>query len=116
MGTAVSEEFIVEVGEVFQLGAVTQPETASGGTVFGSQPVVGVQDRGGNIASVALQNGPIGSALRCTDEDGFSVPFTDGLAPFHDFLSTRLERNIPFGFQRICCLKGEPKKNLAYFL
>ncbi len=49
MGTAVSEEFIVEVGEVFQLGAVTQPETASGGTVFGSQPVVGVQDRGGNI-------------------------------------------------------------------
>ena len=49
MGTVVSEKFTVEVGEMFQLGVVTQPETAYGGVVFGSQPVVGIQDRGGNI-------------------------------------------------------------------
>lgn len=49
MGTVVSEEFTVDVGEMFQLGVVTQPETAYGGIVFGSQPVVGIQDRGGNI-------------------------------------------------------------------
>ncbi len=49
MGTVVSEEFTVEIGEMFQLGVVTQPETAYGGVVFGSQPVVGIQDRGGNV-------------------------------------------------------------------
>lgn len=49
MGIVVSEEFTVKVGEIFQLGVVTQPETAYGGAVFGSQPIVGIQDRGGNI-------------------------------------------------------------------
>lgn len=49
MDIVVSEEFTVEVGEIFQLGVVTQPETAYGGTFFGSQPIVGIQDRGGNI-------------------------------------------------------------------
>ena len=49
MGTVLSEEFTVDVGEIYQLGIVTQPETAYGGIAFGSQPVVGIQDRGGNI-------------------------------------------------------------------
>lgn len=48
MDTAVSDEFDVIVGESYQLGWVTHPESAFGGSVFGSQPLVSIQDRGGN--------------------------------------------------------------------
>lgn len=48
MDTAVSDEFDVIVGEVYQLGWVTHPESAFGGSAFGSQPLVSIQDRGGN--------------------------------------------------------------------
>lgn len=61
MGTAVSEKFTVDVGEIYQLGIVTQPESAYGGIAFGSQPVVGIQDRGGNI----VKDVNIGT-VRCT--------------------------------------------------
>jgi hypothetical protein len=48
MDTAVSDEFDVIVGMAYQLGWITHPESAFGGSVFGSQPLVSIQDRGGN--------------------------------------------------------------------
>lgn len=48
MDTAISDEFDVIVGDAYQLGWVTHPESAFGGSVFGSQPLVSIQDRGGN--------------------------------------------------------------------
>ena len=51
MGTAIGDEFTVNVGEKFQLGFVIQPEMAYGGSVFGSQPLLAVQDRGGNTVT-----------------------------------------------------------------
>jgi hypothetical protein len=48
MDTAISDEFDVIVGMAYQLGWVTHPESAFGGSVFGSQPLVSIQDRGGN--------------------------------------------------------------------
>ena len=48
MDTAVGDEFDVIVGDAYQLGWVTHPESAFGGSVFGSQPLVSIQDRGGN--------------------------------------------------------------------
>jgi len=36
---------------MYQLGIVTQPEMAFGGSVFGSQPVLAIQDRGGNTVT-----------------------------------------------------------------
>ena len=44
----IGEQFIVEVGEPYQLGIVVQPSSASGGQMFLQQPVVAIQDRGGN--------------------------------------------------------------------
>ena len=51
MDTAVSDEFDVIVGDAYQLGWVTHPESAFGGSVFGSQPLVSIQDRGGNTVT-----------------------------------------------------------------
>ena len=51
MGTVITDEFTVEVGQKYQLGIVTQPEMAFGGSVFGSQPVLAIQDRGGNTVT-----------------------------------------------------------------
>ena len=90
MTTAIGSNFTVDVGEVYQLGVIAHPESALGGMEFGIQPILSVQDRGGNtvenvnegIVSVALQNGPEGSSLGCLEEDGLSVPIKDGLAKF----------------------------------
>lgn len=51
MGAVLGEEFTVEIGDAYQLSFVTQPETAYGGSVFGSQPILAIQDRGGNIVA-----------------------------------------------------------------
>jgi hypothetical protein len=49
MGSTTGEMFAVEVGNRFILDITTQPESAYGGNVFGSQPVLAIKDRGGNI-------------------------------------------------------------------
>ena len=51
MDTVISDEFAVTVGEMYQLDIVTQPEMAYGGSVFGSQPVLAILDRGHNICT-----------------------------------------------------------------
>ena len=48
MGAVVGETFSVNVGERYKLGLVVPPEMANGGSVFQSQPVLAIQDRGGN--------------------------------------------------------------------
>jgi hypothetical protein len=90
MATSIGDNFTVSVGGMHQLGFVSHPESALGGTEFGIQPILSVQDRGGNIVKsvnegmviVTLQNGPEGSSLRFLNADGFEVPIKDGLAAF----------------------------------
>lgn len=90
MATTTGDNFTVGVGEMYQLGFKTHPESAFGGTEFGIQPILSLQDRGGNtvedinegLVTVSLQNGPEGSFLHCSDDDGLVVPIKDGLATF----------------------------------
>jgi len=49
MGTVLGEMFDVEVGDAYRLELTAQPETAYGGSAFGSQTIVAIHDRGGNI-------------------------------------------------------------------
>ena len=51
MGTVLGEEFDVEVGDAYRLVLTTQPESAYGGSAFGSQPIAAINDRGGNIVA-----------------------------------------------------------------
>ena len=51
MDTVIGHEFIVGIGERYQLEIVSQPEMAHGGSVFGSQPVLAIHDRGGNVVT-----------------------------------------------------------------
>lgn len=90
MATTIGDNFTVSVGEMYQLGLNTQPESAFGGSEFGIQPILSVQDRGGNtvedvnegVVTVSLQDGPGGSSLHCSDVDGLVIPIKDGLATF----------------------------------
>ena len=51
MDTVIGHVFTVGIGERYQLEIVSQPEMAYGGSVFGSQPVLAVRDRGGNVVT-----------------------------------------------------------------
>lgn len=51
MDNVIGDEFTVEVGERYRMGFVTQPEMAYGGAIFGSQPLLAIQDRGGNTVT-----------------------------------------------------------------
>lgn len=51
MGTVLGEEFDVVVGDAYRLELTTQPESAYGGSAFGSQPIAAIHDRGGNIVA-----------------------------------------------------------------
>ena len=51
MGSCFGDEFTVDVGERFRLDFVIQSEMAYGGSVFGSQPLLAIQDRGGNTVT-----------------------------------------------------------------
>lgn len=46
LGSVVGEPFSVEIGNAYQIGVVANPESAYGGMVWGTQPIVAVQDRG----------------------------------------------------------------------
>ena len=48
---AVGGLFTVDIGEAYQIGIVTQPALAYGGSPFLQQPVVAIKDRGHNIVS-----------------------------------------------------------------
>lgn len=106
MATRIGDNFTVSVGGMHQLGFISHPESALGGTEFGIQPILAVQDRGGNIVeninegmvTVALQNGPEGYSLRSLNSDGFAVPVKDGLAAFKDLFidESALEYSLYF--------------------
>ena len=91
MGTAVGEQITVEVGNRFKLDIVTHPESAYGGAVFGSQPVLAIKDRGGNVVSdtiegsvtVILHEGNEAVALRCSENERFTIPIYHGIVKFN---------------------------------
>jgi hypothetical protein len=91
MTTTVGDNFTVSIGEMYQLGLITQPESALGGSEFEIQPILSVQDRGGNtveninegMVTVSLENAPErSSSLHSFNEDGFKIPIKNGVAQF----------------------------------
>jgi RHS repeat-associated protein len=74
--TTTSEPFTVSVGPAAQLVFVSQPGDAQGGTAFGSQPVLAVQDAGGNNVnaggsvqlSLTSGTGASGASFSCSND------------------------------------------------
>jgi len=83
--SAVSASFTISVGTATKLAFATSPSGATGGTVFVTQPVVAIQDAGGNTvtsstASVSLTiTTPAGATLTCTANPKSAV---SGVASF----------------------------------
>ncbi|MFL6164424.1 MAG: beta strand repeat-containing protein [Jatrophihabitantaceae bacterium] len=72
-GAANPPSNIIIFGAAAKLAFTTQPATATGGSAFGSQPVVAVQDANGNTVAtntssvtLTLTGGTSGAALSCT--------------------------------------------------
>ena len=82
-GTVVSSAFNITVGAATQLVFTTQPGGGTGGTVWTTQPVVTVEDAGGNTvssaASIKLAIGTGNGALTCTTNP---LNATAGVATF----------------------------------
>ena len=68
--TGVSNTLTVSAGPASQLHFTSAPSSGFGGTTFGTQPVVAIQDAGGNpvsgIVSLTLSGGTPGAKLRAT--------------------------------------------------
>ena len=70
--SAVSSSFTITVGVAAKLGFTTSPSSATGGLAFATQPVVAVQDAGGNTVAGAVNSvtlaltTPAGATLTCT--------------------------------------------------
>jgi signal peptidase I len=83
--SAVSASFTITSGPAAKLAFTTSPSSSTGGTVFATQPVVAVQDAGGNpvassTASVTLSiTTPAGAVLTCTTNPANAV---SGVATF----------------------------------
>ncbi|HEX4492879.1 MAG TPA: hypothetical protein VH914_16860, partial [Acidimicrobiia bacterium] len=83
--SAVSDTFTVTVGAASTLAFTTQPAGATGGTAFTSQPVVAVQDLGGNTITSDTSNVTLaltsagGATLSCTTNPNAAVA---GVATF----------------------------------
>jgi hypothetical protein len=83
--TAVSASFTISLGPASKVVFTTSPSSSTSGTVFGTQPVVTVQDAGGNTvttsaASVDLSiTTPAGATLTCTEDPKSAV---SGVATF----------------------------------
>ena len=82
--SAPSAPFNIMVGPAFQLGFTTPPGTTVAGDVFGTQPVVTIQDAGGNTVtantsavSLAIGTNPAGGTL-----SGCTGTTTAGVATF----------------------------------
>ena len=80
--TKTSASFDVGTGQASQLAFTTEPNGASGGSAFGTQPVVTIQDAGGNTATgnthaitLTIHTGP-GALSGCTSTT------TTGVAAF----------------------------------
>jgi trimeric autotransporter adhesin len=87
--TATSNSFAITVGGAATLGFTTSPSGSTGGVAFGIQPIVAVQDLGGNTVTttntgtVALTitqpSTPASAALTCTNA---TVAVSAGVATF----------------------------------
>jgi hypothetical protein len=83
-----SSAFNITVGPASQLGFTTSPGAAVGGDAFGTQPVVSVEDAGGNTVttntshvSLALGTNPSGGTLSgCTSSTSNGVASFSGCA------------------------------------
>ena len=86
---ASSNSFAITVGTAAKLGFTTSPSASTGGVAFTTQPVVAVQDLGGNTVTttntgtvavtITQPSTPAGAALTCTSS---SVAVAAGLAGF----------------------------------
>ena len=81
----VSAAVVTAVGGAAQLVFTTQPGAATGGLPFGPQPVVTVEDAGGNTVTTASSitlaiTGATGSTLTCTNTS--PLPTVAGVATF----------------------------------
>jgi hypothetical protein len=72
LSSSVSTSFTITVGPATNLAFTTNPSASTGGTAFATQPVVKVQDAGGNTVttssapvSLSITN-PAGATLTCT--------------------------------------------------
>ncbi len=83
--SAVSASFSVTVGSATKLGFTTNPSNSTGGTAFAGQPVVSVQDAGGNTVTTSTATVDLsittagGATLTCTDDPKTAVA---GVAAF----------------------------------
>ena len=114
MGTAVGDEITVEVGDRFMLDIIAHPESAYGGKAFGSQPVLAIKDRGGNVVSnvnegsvtVALHDGNEEASLRCSDTDRLTIPIDDGIAKFNNLYINKAGTDYSLQFSTDLTLDG----------
>lgn len=84
LGTGLSTTFTISAGPATKLAFTTSPSSSTGGIAFTTQPVVAVQDAGGNTttstASVTLSiTTPGGAVLSCAANPKSAAA---GLAPF----------------------------------
>ena len=96
LSSAVSTSFTITVGPATKLGFTTNPSNSTGGTPLATQPVVAIQDAGGNTvttstASVDLSiTAPNGATLTCTDDPKTAVL---GVATF---AGCRIDKNSTY--------------------
>ncbi|KAL9183325.1 hypothetical protein ACHAXT_005112 [Thalassiosira profunda] len=88
---------------------------AYGGSAFGSQPLLAIQDRGRNtvedagegLVVVSLQTGPAGSTLQFAGEgDGFAISLENGQANFQGLLINEAGRHHSLHFSTDVSLDG----------
>ncbi len=84
--TATSAAFDVGVGDPVQLGFAVQPSGGAAGSTWPTQPIVAVEDAGGNLVpsaatAVTLVPGP-GAAGSLACSGGTAVPAVGGAATF----------------------------------
>ncbi len=89
--SAVSASFNIVAGAPAQLSFTTSPGGAGVGAAFTPQPVVAVEDAGGNavgtdssVVTIAITpaTGAAGATLTCTETGGLSVQAVNGVASF----------------------------------
>lgn len=91
LAAATSNSFNITTGTATKLAFTASPSGSTGGTVFGTQPVVAVQDAGGNTVTgdssavtLAIASGTTGATLSCagTGTGGRTVAASSGVAAF----------------------------------
>jgi len=86
--SAISSSFAIQLGPATKLAFTVQPSsTAAAGTAFAQQPVVSVEDAGGNVVTtdnttsvtLAFTGGDLSAILSCTTNP---VTLSNGVATF----------------------------------